>query len=89
MDESAVQPPVHHPLGRLQRGLGTVRNSRGDERYIPLHCNTNPSYVFPEKELRGQGTNFHIYVSVSDVYIPSIGLHVFLQQNRQTDRRTI
>ncbi len=84
MDESAVQPPVYHPVGGLQRGLGTIRNSRGDERNIPLHCNKNPIYVFPEKELRGLSPNFHIHVSVSDLYI-GLHLHVFLQQNRQTD----
>jgi hypothetical protein len=48
-----------------------------------LQCNTNPNNVFPEKELRGLSPNFHIHVSVSDLYI---GPHKFLQQNRQTDR---
>jgi len=44
-------------------------------------------YVFPEKELRGLSPNFHIHVSVSDLYtgIPRIGLNIFLRQNRQTD----
>ncbi len=40
----------------------------------------NPIYVLPEKELRGLSPNFHIYVSVSDLYIPRIGPHIFLQQ---------
>jgi hypothetical protein len=52
-----------------------------------LHCNENPIYVFPEKELPGLSPNFHIHVSVSDLYIPSTGPHIFLQQNMQTDRR--
>jgi hypothetical protein len=43
-----------------------------------LHCNENPIYVFPEKELRGLSPNFHIHVSVSDLYIPRIGPHIFL-----------
>jgi hypothetical protein len=47
------------------------------------HCNENPIYVFPEKGLRGLSPNFHIHVSVSDLY--RIGPHFFLQQNRQTD----
>jgi hypothetical protein len=51
----------------------------------PPHCNENPIYVFPEKELRSLSPNFHIHVSVSDSYIPRIGPHIFLQQNRQTD----
>jgi hypothetical protein len=37
-----------------------------------LHCNENPIYVSPEKELR-------------DLYIPRIDPHIFLQQNRQTE----
>ncbi len=40
-----------------------------------------PIYVFPEKELRGLNPNFHIHVSVSDLYIPRIGPHIFLKQN--------
>jgi hypothetical protein len=33
--------------------------------------------------------NSYIYVSVSDLYIPWIDLPIWLQQNRQTDPRTI
>ncbi len=29
--------------------------------------------------------NFHIHVSVSDLYFPRIGLPILLQPNRQTD----
>ncbi len=36
--------------------------------------------IFPEKEERGQSPNFHIHVSVSDLYIPSIDLPVLLQE---------
>jgi hypothetical protein len=45
------------------------------------HCNENTIYVFPEKELLGLRPNFHIHVFVSDLYIPMIGPHIFLQQN--------
>jgi hypothetical protein len=34
--------------------------------------------IFPEKELRSLSPNFHIHVSVSDLYIPRIGPHIFL-----------
>jgi hypothetical protein len=37
------------------------------------HCNENPIYVFPGKELRTLIPNFHIHVSVSDLYIQRIG----------------
>jgi hypothetical protein len=46
-------------------------------------------YVLPEKKLRGLSPNFHIHVSVSDLYMPTIDPPIFLQQNRQTDRRNI
>ncbi len=54
------------------------------------HCKEVSIYVFPEKELRKKkrslSTNFRIHVFVSDLYIPTIGPPIFLQQNRQTDR---
>jgi hypothetical protein len=52
---------------------------------LAKHCKEISIYVFPEKELHGVSPNFHIYVSVSDQYIPRIGPPIFLQQNRQTD----
>ncbi len=36
----------------------------------------NPIYVFLFWELRGLSPNFHIHVSVSDLYIPRIGPHI-------------
>ncbi len=40
-----------------------------------LHCNENPIYVFPDKELRGLSPNFHIQRAVvSDIWhLPTIG----------------
>ncbi len=49
------------------------------------HCHENPIYVFPERELPGSSPNFHIHVSVVDLYTPRICPHIFLQQNRQAD----
>jgi hypothetical protein len=43
---------------------------------IRAHCNENPIYVFLFWELRGLGPNFHIHVSVSDLYIPQIDPHI-------------
>ncbi len=48
-----------------------------------LHCKEYPIYVFLFWELRS--LNFHIHVSVSDLHIPRISPHIWLQQNRQTD----
>ena len=49
-----------------------------------FHQLFSPINVFPEKELRGLSPNIQIHVSVSEFYIPRIGLLIFLQQNRQT-----
>jgi hypothetical protein len=51
---------------------------------IVIHCTENPIYLFPEMILRGLVPNSYIHVPVSDLYIPRIGLPVWLQQNRQT-----
>jgi hypothetical protein len=53
------------------------------------HCKEISIYVFPEKELRGLSTNIHIHVTVSSLYIPTIGPPIFLQHIRQTDRGNI
>ncbi len=52
---------------------------------VLTQCKENPTYVFLFWELRGLSPNFHIHVSVSDLYIPRIAPHISLQQNRQTD----
>jgi hypothetical protein len=36
--------------------------------------------IFPEKEYRGLGPNIHIHVSVSDLYFPTIGLLILLEE---------
>jgi hypothetical protein len=51
---------------------------------VHTHCTENRIYVFPKKELRGLSPNSYIHVSVSDLYIPRIGPHIWLLQNRQT-----
>jgi hypothetical protein len=48
---------------------------------LPIHDNENSKQKFPEKELRGLSPNFHIHMSVSDLYIHTIGLPILLQEN--------
>jgi hypothetical protein len=36
--------------------------------------------IFPEKEYRGLSPSFHIHVSVSDLYIPTIGMPFLLEE---------
>ncbi len=45
----------------------------------------NSIYVFPEMKLCGLISNSNIHVSVRVLYIPRIGLPIWLQQNRQAD----
>ncbi len=40
----------------------------------------NSKQIFPEKEYRGLSPNFHIHVSVRDLYIPTIGLPLLLEE---------
>jgi hypothetical protein len=40
----------------------------------------NLKQIFPEKEYRGLSPNFHIHVSVSESYIPMMGLPVPLEE---------
>jgi hypothetical protein len=36
--------------------------------------------IFPEKEYRGLSPNFHILVTLSELYIPTMGLPVLLEE---------
>ncbi len=56
---------------------------------FPEHCKEDPIYLFPEMKIRGLIPNFHIHVSVNDLFIPRIGPPIFLQQNRQIPIRGI
>ncbi len=40
----------------------------------------NLKHIFPEKEYRGLSPNFHIHVSVSELYILTMGLPVLLEE---------
>ncbi len=49
-----------------------------------MHCKDKipkfRKHVFPEKEYRGLRPNFHIHVSVSELYIATIGLPILLEE---------
>jgi hypothetical protein len=44
---------------------------------LQRHNTENSKQIFPEKELRSHSPNFHIHVSMSDLYI----LPILLQEN--------
>ncbi len=74
---------MHSMKCQLGKNMGK-RGGYGDK----THCNRNPIYVFPEKELRGLSPNFHIHVSVSDYIFPRL-VHIFSCISKQTDRGII
>jgi hypothetical protein len=71
------------PEPRVQEPFDVLPSLDGREDVYCEHCNENPVYVFPEKELHGLSPSFHIHVNVSDLRISSFGPHSFLPQNRQ------
>ena len=76
-----LRPLLGAGVGRLLRGhrvqhQGVIHlqgeSSDGDTVFVCPHCKENPIYVFLFWKLRGLSPHFHIYVSVSDLYIPRI-----------------
>ncbi len=78
----------------------TIMHAERTPMHLGMHCTQcmhcflpplqrtnaeNSLQIFPEKELRGHSPNFHIHVSVSDLYIPRIDLPILLQENMWTD----
>jgi hypothetical protein len=55
-----------------------VKVTGGFEGLRNLYCKEISIYVFPEKKLRGLNPNFHIHVSLGDLYIPTISPPIFL-----------
>ncbi len=62
-------PPTQHPA-----------TSRRSNKHPALQRTNSKNWkqIFPEKELRDH--NFHIHVSVSDLYIPTIDLPFLMQE---------
>jgi hypothetical protein len=56
---------------------------------LQRHDTENLKQIFPGKELSDFSLSFHIHVSVSDLYIPTIHLPILLQENMLTDSRNI
>ncbi len=50
------------------------------------HYKEDPIYVFPEMKLRGRVPNFHIHVSVSDLYVYFHDWSTYFAAANQADR---
>ncbi len=68
---------LHRLAGRYDNLVLTVCLAPIHCSNIPAHCNENTIYVFLEMELRGLNPNFHIHVSVSDLYTFPGSVHIF------------
>jgi hypothetical protein len=50
------------------------------EYTLQRHNTEISKQIFPEKEDGGRSPNFHIHISVRDLYIPTIGLPILLEE---------
>jgi hypothetical protein len=75
-----VQKLKHYSFLILATRTNTTRDKTA-LRYALQRQNTEISkQIFPEKEYRGISPNFHIHASLSDLYIPTIGLPILLEE---------
>jgi hypothetical protein len=66
--------------GRLREREGPVEPRRCVRHALQRQNAENSIQIFPEKEYRGPSPNFHIHMSVSELYIPSMGLPFLLEE---------
>jgi hypothetical protein len=62
-------------IGNIIRAIDGIVGARTLQRQNA----ENLKQIFPEKEYQGLSPNFHIHVSVSALYIPTMGLPVLLE----------
>jgi hypothetical protein len=70
------QGHLHHLLEYLKTNMSRL----GIETALQRQNAENLKQIFPEKEYRGLCPNFHIHVSVSELYIPTWGLPFLLEE---------
>ncbi len=64
-----------------EKGAGVRAQLEKEFRYKLQRKNAeNLKQIFPEKDYRGLSPNFHIHVSVSDLYTPTMGLPFLLEE---------
>ncbi len=78
---------THSPRSRIETSADTKHYSA--IYALQVHNTKNLKQMFPEKELHSYSPNSYIHVSVSDLYIPPIGLLILLQEKRSTERGNI
>jgi hypothetical protein len=69
------------PRNKARVGRRSLRGQEESSCGILQRTNAkNSKLIFPEKELLDHSPNFHIHVSVGDLYIPTIDLPILLQE---------
>jgi hypothetical protein len=80
MKTQTVEGPASCHMERLAATVSAGVAEVMDTVALQRTPNTeNLKQIFPEKELRGHSPNFHIRVSVTNLYIPTIDLPILLQ----------
>jgi hypothetical protein len=59
---------------------GTTKETSDKEHALQRQNAENLKQILPEKEYWGLSPNFHIHVSVSELYIPTMGLPFLLEE---------
>ncbi len=68
-------------ITRMARDLSQIDQCPAQQSNAQQRQNTEISkQIFLEKEYRGLSPNFHIHASVSDLYVPTIGLPILLEE---------
>jgi hypothetical protein len=67
------------PLVAIHRFLER-REDQLSPSTLQRHNAKNLKQIFPEKEYRGLSPNFHIHVSVTELYISTMGLPFLLEE---------
>jgi hypothetical protein len=78
--EAAIGHAAQPALAWVAQLQATVISSCGKTCTLQRKNAENLKQIFPEKEYRGLSPNFHIHVSVSELYIPTMELPFLLEE---------
>jgi len=82
---------MHQSGGQGGCSIDFISGSKDYQSFFRIHTRShalrrhnteNSKQTNPEKELHSHSSNFYIDVSVGDLYIRTMGLHILLQENR-------
>jgi hypothetical protein len=71
---------IYRTKGEVMEGEGPTFDAHCPVHTLQRKNAENLKQIFPEKEYRGLSSNFHIQVSVSELYIPTMELPFLLEE---------